>query len=111
MFLGLLDPDPSLFVRIRILTSTSKKERKRNTLISTILCILSDFSSLKTDVNVPSISNKQKKLLKILFVLASCQPLTKKQDLDGSVIQCHCHGSADPDPYQNVKDPQHCVFL
>jgi hypothetical protein len=27
----------------------------------------------------------------------------------GSITQRH--GSADPDPYQNVMDPQHCVLL
>jgi hypothetical protein len=33
------------------------------------------------------------KLFKKQFLVASCQPLMKK---------------ADPDPYQNVKDSQHC---
>jgi hypothetical protein len=87
MFLSLPDPDPSLFVRIRVLTSTSKKERKGKTLFSTLLCLLFDFSSLKAYVNVPS----------------------KTKAGSGSVIQCY--GSADRDPYQHVTDPQHCVFL
>ncbi len=55
------DPDP-YFLRIRILPTTSKKINK--TLISTILWLLFDFLSMKTDVNVPSKSNKQKKLWK-----------------------------------------------
>jgi hypothetical protein len=55
MFLGLPDPDPPLFFTYPDLdpdpSITSKKERK--TLISTFLR-LSDFLSIKTDVNVPS---------------------------------------------------------
>jgi hypothetical protein len=41
MFLGLLDPDPSLFVRIQIIASPSKNSKKNRDL-------------LKSDVNVPS---------------------------------------------------------
>jgi hypothetical protein len=52
-----MDPDPSLFVRIRILPSTSNK-KVRKTLISTIF----DFLSLKADANVPAKSNRQKKI-------------------------------------------------
>ncbi len=25
--------------------------------------------------------------------------------------ESQCYGSADPDPYQNVADPQHCFFI
>jgi hypothetical protein len=57
MFLGLSDPDPSFFVQIQILPS---KKSKKN-LDSTILFLLFDFFSMKTDVNVPSKRNKQKK--------------------------------------------------
>ncbi len=42
------DPDPSLFVRIRIIPSLSKNRKK--TLIYTVLCLLYDFLSLKNDV-------------------------------------------------------------
>jgi hypothetical protein len=49
MFLDLLDPDPSLFVRIQIIPSPSKNSKKNRDL-------------LKSDVNVPSKSNKQKNL-------------------------------------------------
>jgi hypothetical protein len=60
MFLGLLDPDPDpLEVWIRILLSLSKYSKK-NSLISTVLCLLFDFLSLKNDLNVPSNSNMQK---------------------------------------------------
>ncbi len=52
-FLGLpdLDPDPSII---------KQKYIARKTLISTALCLLYDFLSLKKDVNVPSKSYKQK---------------------------------------------------
>jgi hypothetical protein len=40
--------------------------------------------------------------------LASCQSQTKKAG-SGSVSQWY--GSADPDPYQNVTDPKHCIEL
>jgi hypothetical protein len=60
------------------------------------------FLSLKNNVNVPSKSNKQKKL-------ASVRSMTKIAG-SGSGSISHRHGSADPDPYQNVNtDQQHCL--
>ncbi len=59
----------SVIIFIRILPSTNKNSK--NTLISTILWLLFGFlfmKTVKTDVNVPSKSNKQKKLLKTFFV-------------------------------------------
>ncbi len=47
------DPDPSIIKNATIV---------RKTLIPTILWTIFDFLSLKNDVNVPSKSNKQKKL-------------------------------------------------
>ncbi len=78
--------------RSRSFLSASKKVRK--ILFSTIIfLLLFVFLSLKTDVNVPSKSNEQKNLWKKpQYLLAFCQPPTKKQE---------------PDLYQNVKDPQH----
>jgi hypothetical protein len=38
----------------------------------------------------------------------SCQPLVKKAG-SGSLSQWH--GSEDPDAYQNVTDPQHCLVV
>ncbi len=88
MFLDLPDPCPLLFCLDPDLDPSINKKKSKKTLISTILLLLFDFSSKKTDVNLPSKSNKQKNL-------ASCQPVTKKQD-------------PDPDPYQNFTDTQHC---
>jgi hypothetical protein len=70
MFLGLPDPDPSLFVRTRILPSSSKNRKKA--LIS--YCLMTSpyhFLSLKHVVNVgtiPYLKNMQKTVKKkIIF--------------------------------------------
>ena len=48
------------------------------------------------------VSNKQKfKMTKIAGSGSGCE--------SGSISQRH--GSADPDPHQNVMDPQHCFFV
>ena len=102
MFFGLLNPDPSLFLRIRIriwiqiLPSTSKKVRK--TFISTLFLLLFGYLSLKTDVYVPLKSNKL------------TLPLTKKAGSRAGSGR-PWYRSADPDPYQNVTDPQHWFQL
>jgi len=71
----------------------------RNTFIPTVLWLLYYFLSFKNDVNVPSKSYKQKNLL------AAWRSMTKYQYPDPLVR------GADPDPYQNVTDPQHCIKL
>ncbi len=70
---------------------------------------LNDFLSLRTDVNVPTESNKQKKLEKNLFLLASWKSPTKRAG-SGSRTVNQVYGSKDPDqdPYQNVTDPEYC---
>jgi hypothetical protein len=60
----------------------------RKTLIPTVLSLILDFLSFKNDVNIPLKSNKAEILPE-----------------SGSISQRH--GSADPDPHQNVKDPEH----
>ncbi len=87
----------------RILLSPSKNSRK--TLIPTVLWLLLDFLSLKNDVNVPSKSNQQKFFL-MSFLLASWRSMTKRAG-SGSESISQRHGSADPDPHQNVIDPKH----
>ncbi len=66
----------------------------------TVLWLLLDFLSLKNVVNVPSKSNKQKTFFLICFCWALEGPAS------GSISQRY--GSADPDPHQNVMDPEHC---
>jgi hypothetical protein len=57
---SVVEPDPSLFVRIQTVHHQAKKCKKTHDF--SCLCLLYDFLSSKTDVNVPSTSNKQKKL-------------------------------------------------
>jgi hypothetical protein len=66
----------------------------RKTSISTFFWLLPFY---QTDVNVPSKSKK------LLFV--DILKLLPKRAGSGSVTLLY--GSADPDPYQNVSDPQH----
>ncbi len=95
-----MDPDPSLFW-------TDPDPSIIKTFISTVLWLLCGILLLNNDENVCSKSNKQKtrnknyfflqkviskKLVTKIFFLASWRSLT---------------GSPDPDPYQNVTDPQH----
>ncbi len=93
-------------LRIRIFLSSCKNSKKNHN--SYYFVTPFDFLSLKNYVHVPSKSNKQKKLFqKISFLLASWGPMTKIAGSgSGSISQRH--GSADPDPHQNVMDPQHC---
>ncbi len=80
--------------RIRILVSSSNYS-------DSYFCVTSLWLlSLKNDVNVPSKSNKQK-------MLTSCRSLTKIAG-SGSASLSQRYGSADPDPYQNFMDTQHC---
>jgi hypothetical protein len=56
----------------------------------------------------------QKNIEKTYFLLVSCQQLTKKAGSgygsdSGSISQWY--GSADPNPYQDVTDPQHWAPL
>ncbi len=79
---------------IRILLSLCKNSEKN--LDSYYFVTHFDFLSLKTDVNVASKSNKQKKLCtKISFLLASWRSMMK---IAGSGSISQRHGSADPDP-------------
>jgi hypothetical protein len=45
-------------------------------------------------------------LLKLVFMLASCRSMTK---IAGSGSISQRHRSVDPDPHQNVMDPEHCL--
>jgi hypothetical protein len=106
-------PDPSCFwasririlhyfVRIGILLSTSKKLEKSLFLLFCDFFLLFSYENLcKSTFKVISKKNFEKKNL---FLLASCQPVTKKV-VTGSGSVSQWSGSV---PYQNVTDPQHC---
>ncbi len=80
----------------------AKKWRKA--LISTVWWLFYDFLSFKKVANVPSKRNKHKNLLRKFFFLASWWSLTK---IAGSGPVSQSYVSEDPDPDQNVTDPEH----
>ncbi len=93
MFLALLDPDPLLFVRIRILPSTSKQ--------ITCCLVTSDFLQYLwrwMRKYVPTESNKQKNYKKTLFCWHLGSHWRKEQSSlrnqgSGSVPRCHWSGT------------------
>ena len=69
-----------------------------------------DILSLKNDVNVPSKSNKQKNFFLNLFFVGVLKVNDENSRIgseSGSISQRHVSADPDPDPYQNVMDPQH----
>ncbi len=62
---------------------------------------LKTFFSLKTDVTVPAESNKKNKLEKILFFIGILEATDEKNRVN------QVYGTKDPDPHQNVSDPEH----
>ncbi len=73
----------------------------RKNLDSPVLCFRFNLLSLKTDINVPSVSNKQKNVgEKLTF----CWHLEshKKRAGSGSVSLIQGYGYGSADPYQNV---------
>jgi hypothetical protein len=65
--------------------------------------------SLKTDVNVPTVSNKQDNLVEnTYFLLAYSVPYKAIEKRAGSGCLNKWYRSAGPDPYQNVTDREHC---
>jgi hypothetical protein len=62
--------------------------------------------SLKTDVNVPTESNKKNKLEKNLFFIGILEATDEKSRVN------QVYGSKDPDqdPYQNITGPAHCKY-
>jgi hypothetical protein len=66
MFLGFLDPDQDPLIRGMDPDPSIKQNGKKN--VDSVLWLLFDFLSLKSDVNVPSKSNKQKNFFfKLVF--------------------------------------------
>ncbi len=86
----------------------------RKTLIPSVLWLLLVFLSLKNYVNVPSKSNRWRKFFQeTSYLLASWRSMTKiagfgSESVSGSIIQSHGFADPDPDPHQNVMDPEHC---
>ncbi len=89
----------------------TKKLRKPT--ISSVLWLLNDFLSSKTDVNAPTKSKKQKSFFffkNYLFFVGILKATGEK-----NMIQIHIRirnrwyrsMETDPDPYQNVTDPEH----
>ncbi len=101
-------------VWIRILLSSCKNSKKN--LDSYYFVNLVDFLSLKNDVNVPylqKVISRKNCVKKLVFCWHLEGQWRKQQDPDpgsGSGSFSQRHGSADPnpDPPQNVMDPQHC---
>ncbi len=88
----------------RILPSTSKRTDKKNLDFYSFLWLLFTLLSLKTDVYVPTVSTViSKKIKNKLIMLPFWKPLKKRAGLR-SVLRNY--GSADPDPLQNVTDPE-----
>ncbi len=112
------DPDPRINqseVWIRILLSPSKKSKKN----LDSYCFVTSFwlFILENDVRVPSRSNKQKNFFKKLVFCCHLGRSMTKIAGSGSASWSESgwigrrYGSADPDPDppQNVMDPQHCL--
>ncbi len=92
------------------------KSNSKENLYFYCLRLLYDFLSLKNNVNRPLKSNKQKtgKFFVVVGVLKVTDEKSRIRRRIGSVSQRN--KSVDPDPYQNVTDPEHwftenCRFL
>jgi hypothetical protein len=109
MFLGLQDPDPDPLGRGVDPDPSIIKQNSRKTLILNVFLLLLDFLSLKNHVKVHSKSNKQKNFFKnYFFVGVSVTKIVGSASASRSGSISQRHGSADPDPHQNVIDPEHC---
>jgi hypothetical protein len=100
MFLGL--PNPNHYYICTDLDPFHQAKIVRKTLISTVLWLLYDFLSLKNSVNTSLKSNRYQQNL-FLF-MASWMSLTKSAGSGSSYVI-----GMDPDPYQNITDPQHFI--
>jgi hypothetical protein len=59
---------------------------------------------VETDVNVHTVSNKRKNLEKKTYFVGILKSTNEKSWIP---IRDPLYGSKDPDPYQNVTDPEH----
>ncbi len=116
VFLYLRDPDPDPLVRGMDPDPYTIKQKIK---ISTVLWLLFDFLPLKIQHIILVInflySFLRKYLQKVIcrktfflisFLWASWRSMMK---IEGSGSISQRHGSPDPDPHQNVMNPQHCL--
>ncbi len=113
MFLGLLDSDADPLVRgmdpdpdTSIIVQNSKKNLDFYCFV-TSFCFFIFEKLCKCSMYLQKVISR-KTFWKISFLLASWSSLTKvggSGSASGSISQRH--GSPDPDPHQNVMDPQH----
>jgi hypothetical protein len=73
-------------------------------MISTFYDFSMPFYIRQTDVNVPTERNKQKTKKENLFFVGILKTTDKKRRFR---IRNTVYGYKDPDPYENVTDPEH----
>jgi hypothetical protein len=100
MFLGFSDTHPDPLVR-----GTDQAKKVRKTLIPTFLWLLYDFLSSKNDVNVPSKSNDQKKIIFVDVLKISIRNAWIRIQSRTGILK------TDPDPATlKSPDPQHLTL-
>ncbi len=109
VFWGLLDPDPlvrGMDPAPDLFFLSSSKKGKKNL---DFYCFVTSFWLFTVEkwCKVPSKSIMQKNFFFKLVFLASWRSMMK---IEGSGSISQRHGSADPDPHQNVMDPQHWLL-
>jgi hypothetical protein len=118
MFLGLPDPDLDPLVRGMDQDTSLIKQNSKKNLDSYCFVISFGFVISENDVNVPSKSNKQKTYIKKFFFFVDLLEVNDENRGSGSApgygsapgFICQRHGSANPDPHQNVMDPEYCFL-
>ncbi len=110
------DPDPQFFgppgyrsicQRYGSRPFYQQAEIVRKTWIPIVSWLLLDFLSLKNYVNVPLKSNKKKNLFFVGILKVNYENSRIRDPDPGSGSISQRHGSTDPDPHQNVMDPEH----
>ncbi len=92
------------WIRIRILLSFSKNSKKNIDFYCFVASLwLFTFEKLCKS----TFKNMQKNFFYIIFLLASWRSMMKIKG-SGTISQRHGSADLDPDPHQNVMDPQHC---
>jgi hypothetical protein len=58
----------------------------------------------------PDLENVLKKLVFCWHLEGQCTKIAVSGSASGSISQRHGSADPDPDPHQNIMDPQHCNF-